>query len=510
MRRMRLAHPGRLSLRVRVLIIATALVAVALLVSETVVVGSLRGYLTDQVDRQLEQAARGLAFRPPEAQGEQRPGPSGNRPHAPGVLPSRIVAEYLAPDGTTSQRLRTGAEQEFRPSLPHLDTAAVQVRGNRAFETDSVSGETRWRVLAVPLRGGEGSVVLAEPLDDVHATVDRMRSVCLVIGTTCLAVLAAAGWFALRGGLRPLRRIEETAAAIAAGDLSHRVPVVAPGTEIGRLSASLNGMLAQIETAFAARAESETRMRRFVADAGHELRTPLASVRGFAELYRMGALTDPAEVARTMRRIEDEALRMGGLVEDLLQLARLDEQRPLCSEPVDLRILSADAVHDIKTLAPDRPVTLTGLDGGPARPVTVSGDEARLRQVVANLVSNALTHTPAGTAIRIAVGHAGPVGTPCAALEVADAGPGLTLADAQRVFERFYRVDSSRSRAAGGGSGLGLAIVAALVNAHAGRVEVRTAPGEGASFRVLLPVPEYGHPAPSTRTTLGRADGPRS
>lgn len=488
---MRLPHPSRSSLRVRVLVIAMTLVAVALLVSQTVVVGSLRGYLTDQVDRQLHQAARGMAYRPPEPPGEPRGNgpPPGGRGRAFGVLPSRIVAEYLNPDGTTRQRVRSpGAEEELGPRLPRLDAVTVTALDRRPFETDSVSGDTRWRVLAVPTAGGEGSVVLAQPLNDVRAAVDRMRTVCLLIGLTCLTVLAAAGWFALRGGLRPLRRIEETAAAIAAGDLSHRVPVPAPGTEIGRLSTSINGMLAQIETAFAARAESETRMRRFVADAGHELRTPLASVRGFAELYRMGALTDPAEVARTMRRIEDEAIRMGGLVEDLLQLARLDEQRPLCNEPVDLRILAADAVHDIKTLAPDRAVTLTGLDGGPAHPVTVFGDESRLRQVVANLVSNALTHTPAGTTIRIAVGRTGPPDR-CAAFEVADAGPGLTPAHAQRVFERFYRVDSSRSRAAGGGSGLGLAIVAALVNAHGGRVEVRTAPGEGAAFRVLLPEP---------------------
>ncbi|WP_406290051.1 ATP-binding protein [Embleya sp. NBC_00896] len=486
---MRVPHPGRSSLRVRVLIIAMALVAVALLVSETVVVGSLRGYLTDQVDRQLDQAARGLSFRPPEAAGEQHGGPGGgSRARAPGVLPSRIVAEYLYPDGATRQRLRSpGAEEELGPRLPPLDADAVARLGRHPFETGALTGAARWRVLAVPLVNGEGTVVLAQPLDDVDATVDRMRTVCLVIGLTCLAVLAAAGWFALRGGLRPLGRIEETAAAIAAGDLSHRVPVPAPGTEIGRLSASINGMLAQIETAFAARAESETRMRRFVADAGHELRTPLASVRGFAELYRMGALTDPAEVARTMRRIEDEAIRMGGLVEDLLQLARLDEQRPLCNEPVDLRILAADAVHDIKTLAPDRAVTLTGLDGGPAHPVTVSGDESRLRQVVANLVSNALTHTPPDTAIRIAVGRTAAPGDAYAALEVTDAGPGLAPADAQRVFERFYRVDSSRSRAAGGGSGLGLAIVAALVDAHDGRVEIHTTPGTGATFRVLLP-----------------------
>jgi two-component system OmpR family sensor kinase len=309
------------------------------------------------------------------------------------------------------------------------------------------------------------------------------------------------GWLAIRRAFLPLREVEDTAAAIAAGDLSRRVREWPRNTEVGRLTASLNGMLAQIEQAFRHREASQARTRRFAADASHELRTPLASIRGFAELYRQGAV--PAgDVPRTMRRIEDEAARMGGLVEDLLLLARLDEQRPGRSEPVDLAVLAGDAVHDVRGLDPTRRVQLAGLDAysGPA-PALVIGDEDRLRQVVGNLMANAVRHTPAGTAIEVAVGVSaqppsptGPArgpspagGVPRAVIEVRDHGPGLTPEQAERVFERFYRIDASRVRGSGGGSGLGLSIVAAVVAAHGGTVEARTTPGGGATFRVEIP-----------------------
>jgi two-component system OmpR family sensor kinase len=263
------------------------------------------------------------------------------------------------------------------------------------------------------------------------------------------------------------------------------MPDASPHTEVGRLSAALNGMLAQIESAFAARAASEERMRRFVADAGHELRTPLAGIRGFAELYRMGALPDEADVKRTMARIESEAVRLGGLVEDLLTLVRMDEQRPLQLAPMDLRTLAVDALHDTTALDPARTVTLTGL-GGPGTapgPAPVLGDEARLRQVVANLVGNAVAHTPPGSPVRIGVGTRAGHGV----LEVADQGPGLAPDQAARVFERFYRVDASRFRGKGGGAGLGLSIASALVAAHHGTVELDTAPHRGSTFRIVLP-----------------------
>jgi two-component system OmpR family sensor kinase len=254
-------------------------------------------------------------------------------------------------------------------------------------------------------------------------------------------------------------------------------------------------MLAQIESAFRARAASEERTRRFAADASHELRTPLASIRGFAELYRQGAV--PAEdVPRTMRRIEDEARRMGGLVEDLLLLARLDARRPTRAEPVDLAVLAGDAVHDARGLAPDRSVRLVGLEASPGPvPAVVIGDEGHLRQVVTNLLANAVRHTPAGTPIEVAVGTSRDAdGSARAVLEVRDHGPGLPAGEAERVFERFYRLDSSRQRSAGGGSGLGLSIVSAVTAAHGGTVTALQTPGGGATFRVALPLAPISAP----------------
>jgi two-component system OmpR family sensor kinase len=291
------------------------------------------------------------------------------------------------------------------------------------------------------------------------------------------------GWYAVRQAFVPLTQIEDTAAAIAAGDLTQRVPEPHTRDEVASLSRSLNAMLAQIEHSFSVREASEQRMRQFVADASHELRTPLATVRGYAELYRQGAVSRPEDIRVAFGRIESEASRMSGLVEDLLVLARLEGERPLSVDDVDLAVLGGDAVQDARVLQPDRHVRLVGL-GGPLGPVHVSGDEQRLRQVVTNLVSNALHHTPAGSPVEVAVGLR-PDGT--AALEVRDHGEGVDPARARRVFERFYRADPARSRRGTGGSGLGLAIVAAIVTAHGGKVGVAQTPGGGATFVVELP-----------------------
>jgi two-component system OmpR family sensor kinase len=314
----------------------------------------------------------------------------------------------------------------------------------------------------------------------------------------------------IRASLSSLREIEHTAGAIAAGDLTRRVPEFEggndePRTEVGRLAQALNSMLGQIEAAFTARAasersaqqaavaaqiaegrakRSEERMRQFVADASHELRTPLTTIRGFAELYRQGAVRSPDEVEKLVRRIEGEAARMGLLVEDLLLLARLDQERPLVPVPLELRVIANDAVTAARVVDPNRVIELEIPEG--TGPLVVSGDEARLRQVVDNLMRNALTHTPAGTPVWLrlrAEEHT-------VIIEVADAGPGLAPEHAERVFERFYRADAARTRRDGNqrsGTGLGLAIVAALVAAHGGTVEVDSTPGGGATFRVRLP-----------------------
>ncbi len=484
--------PARTPLRVTLVAAMLSLVALALVATGLTVTAMLRGYLVGQVDEDL---ARGPG--PLTGPGPRAPGNAGDAAQVSPFAASR--AEYLR---ATLPNGRIAVEDSSDPDGPQpLLPASSADRSGETFTVPSDGGGPDWRVRVSPerLRGGRQlTVVHAISLSDVEDTVNRLELVETGVGLIVLVLLGGAGYVVVRTSLRPLEEVEHTAAAIAAGDLSRRVPERDPRTEVGRLSVALNGMLAQIESAFRSREASEAaarasaeRMRRFVADASHELRTPLTSIRGFAELYRQGAVTGPDEVTRVMKRVEDEAARMGLLVDDLLLLARLDQARPLERRPVDLLAIATDAVHDAKAVAPDRAVDLV-VSGDAGAPV-VTGDEARLRQVVGNLVSNALTHTPAGTPVTVAVGTAatGVIadGGPTAYLSVRDHGPGLAPDVAERVFERFYRADVSRSRAAGG-SGLGLSIVAALVAAHGGRVRVETEPGQGATFRVDLPLTE--------------------
>ena len=455
----------RLSLRARVLIVALTLLTAGMVASDAVVLITLRKPLVDRVDLQVSLGVTALSLLPEPLVQSLTANKSG-----PWRPPENFYLAYLDPDGHTTLSLPGSSA----PELPTLDSTAVADRRGEVFEVPG------WRVAARPTRSG-GSVVVAVGLSQVDSTMRDVLLLCVLVGVGLLAVLAAAGWFWVRAGLRPLRRIEETAAAIAGGDLSRRVPFeTSPATEVGRLTAALNGMLAQIEGAVAARTRSEERLRRFVADASHELRTPLAGISGFAQLYRMGG----AEIDATMDRIERESLRLTGLVDDLLLLAQVDERGlELRPAPMDLRTLAADALHDLRALDPTRDVELTGLGTGDPAPAPVDADESRLRQVVSNLVGNAIAHTPPGSAIRIGVGTDGGD----AVLEIADTGPGLPPEQARLVFERFYRADTSRARDHGGGAGLGLAIVWSLVTAHGGTVELDTSPGEGATFRIRLP-----------------------
>ncbi len=300
----------------------------------------------------------------------------------------------------------------------------------------------------------------------------------LVVSAAILIALGLAAWWLVGVGLRPLRRMGEVAGQIAAGDLSRRVEPDNDRTEVGRLGRSLNAMLVQIEAAFAERAAGERRLRRFLADASHELRTPLASIRGYSELYRMGAAREPAEVERAMARIESESARMGGLVDDLLTLARIDEVREPAREPLDLRELLEDARDDARAAAPERAIALS-----PTGPVAALGDGDALRRVFANLLRNAVVHTPEGTPIEIGLEAT----EAWAIVTVSDHGPGLPPGDPNAVFERFWRDSDSRGRD-DGGAGLGLAIVAALVAAHGGTVDASNPTGGGALFTVRLPL----------------------
>jgi two-component system OmpR family sensor kinase len=324
-------------------------------------------------------------------------------------------------------------------------------------------------------------------LSEVDYALDQVVQLEATVGAAVLVAMAVVALLIVRIGLRPLERMGQTAEAIAGGDLSQRVSPATPRTEIGRLGLALNGMLSQIESAFAERTQSEGRLRRFIADASHELRTPLTSIRGYAELLRRGAERSPEDSALARRRIEEEATRMSVLVDDMLLLARLDQGRPLEREPVDLQAIASDAWADAYAVAPVRQVTLVA----PER-VVVTGDDMRLRQVVGNLVRNAIVYTPATTPIEIGLS----LRDGRAVLTVADHGPGLPPDVAARVFEPFYRGDAGRSRDRGG-AGLGLSIVAAVVAAHQGEVRVRQTVGGGATFEVELPLPANSRPAPS-------------
>ncbi|MDQ1688643.1 MAG: two-component system, OmpR family, sensor kinase [Frankiaceae bacterium] len=488
MERVRRALRG-LPLRVRLVVAVVLLGALGLAASGFAATAQLRGYLLNRLDEQVVAAAQDV---------QRHPGrnPDGGGPDGGG--PSSYLVEYLGADGTVLGVAAAPVNNDDRPKLPTLTPKAVLARDGQPFSVAGGEG-TAWRVVAVPIlvRTTTGvavpTAVVAASQADVDRTTERLIRLELLVGLAVLVLLGVVGYVIVRRSLRPLNEVEATAAAIADGDLTRRVPELDPRTEVGQLSGSLNAMLGQIEGAFRERQQSEAaaraseeRMRRFIGDASHELRTPLTSIRGFAELHRQGAVGDGEELTRVIRRIEDEAARMGVLVDDLLLLARLDQQRPLERRPVDLKQIGRDAAGDLHAIAPERDVAFEDLGGEPL----VSGDEARLRQVVANLIANAVTHTPGDALIRVRAG----VVDADAVLEVADTGPGLATDQADRVFERFYRADASRTRTSGG-SGLGLSIVAALVAAHGGLVELDTAPGAGATFRIRLPLAaiEVGH-----------------
>jgi two-component system OmpR family sensor kinase len=471
----------------------------------------LQSYLLQRVDSQLTDYVRAVA------DPSELPRFDSSPPDAV-VPPNNYFISLTSIDGVgrAIYDARKVDEDELPPLVKGVD--AVQAHLNKPFTVRSATGDVDWRMLMT--RPPNGSVLhVAVNLTDVENAVGRLVWLDFLIGSAVLVALASVGAAVVRKSLTPLVQIERTAAAIAAGDLTRRVPDPEPGsvearTELGRLSRALNAMLAQIETAFTARAMSETaarfaestardaaeaakesearavrsegKMRQFVADASHELRTPLTTIRGFAELYRQGAVTTPEETAKLVRRIEDEASRMGLLVEDLLLLARLDRERPLTLAPVELPVLAVEAVQAAQATAPDRTIELDVQDS--PEKLIAYGDDARLRQVIGNLMTNALVHTPpeASVTLRLRT-EAGNLGV----IEVADTGPGLSPEQTDRVFERFYRADEARTRRTdrvATGTGLGLAIVAAIVRAHHGSVDVVSVAGSGATFRVRLPL----------------------
>jgi len=546
---------GRTPIRVKIITALLALVIIALAIISTVSLAVFRNYLYGQADTQLvalyEQTISSMrqqsAFGQPETRIIGQYGP----PELVEVLNAR--GQVLTPTGPAGPGLEG-------PNVP-TSKAWLAAHSGQRTTVPALSGTGNWRVITrvfnnAVISNGFGStsapqtviLVVGTDLGSVNTTLAWLARIDLLVSLIIVVALAIVGVAIVRASLRPLTDIEETAGAIAAGDLSRRVPDQDPRTEVGRLGRALNAMLAQIESSFRARTKSEAaarrseeRMRQFVADASHELRTPLTAMRGYAEYYRQrggirndevdtegpaGLALEPAQpgavqadrphngtgqlsgadLDRIMQRVEQESARMGVLVEDMLLLARLDQQRPLERRPVDLLTLAVDAVQDARIIAPDRAIEL---NVGSATAFLVLGDEVRLRQVIGNLMSNALSHTPDGTPVTVAIlaGPREPV--PSVVLEVTDQGPGMPPEQADHVFERFYRGDQARTRKAGG-TGLGLAIVAALVVAHGGTVALKTAPGEGATFRVTLPLaPEAQREEPDDeKAVLAREDDP--
>lgn len=470
-----------MSLRTRLLLGVVALSALGLLAADAATYSSLRSFLDERVDQQLD-AARDHALHELVGEGsvQRAPRPAGGGPGRPGggfggpggrgpgpgdaSFPAGTFAQLRDANGNVVDQTWLGdlGSGEF-PVVP-----APAPSGSTDTDDYRLRGETL----------GDGrQLVVAVPLSELRSTLRRLAGIMIAVGLAVLGGLGLAAWWIVRVGLRPLEKIGHTAEDIAAGDLSKRVEPADERTEVGRLGIALNAMLAQIEEAFAERTASEERLRRFLADASHELRTPLTSIRGYAELFRRGASERPDDLATSMQRIEQEAARMGVLVDDLLLLARLDQGRPLTKRAVDLADLASDAVADARAVDRSRTIALAR-----SGPVVVQGDEIRLRQVLANLLTNAISHTPSGTPVEVAVAQRD--GT--ASVSVADHGPGLAPQDASRIFERFYRADKSRARETGG-VGLGLSIVAAIMKAHDGTVAVEQTPGGGATFRVLLP-----------------------
>jgi len=552
---------GRVPLRIKLIAALLALVVIALAVISMVGLAAFRGYLQDRADAQLQALSEQV----------------GNSSGIGGLsTPTFSFEGYVVELRDTRGHQVPGCSwctmQDLTVPGPNVPVSRswLAANNNKLVTVPATSGGDTWRVLARRVGYHEtgvfgpgpnmpGTLIVGADLGHLDQAAGWLARVDLLVSAIIVVALAIVGVAMVRASLRPLTDIEHTAEAIAAGDLSRRVPYHDPRTEMGRLARSLNVMLAHVESAFRARAQSEAaarhseeRMRRFLADASHELRTPLTAIRGYAEYYRQrggvenGSAPSPAPPAagtetgtaetgtaetgtaetgtaetgtgtaaaapaqsaapdalasvsagrgplsrpdmdRIMERVEQESSRMGGLVEDMLVLARLDLQRPIERRPVDLLTLAADAVQDARIVAPSRAIDLTV---GTGAAFLVLGDEGRLRQVISNLMNNALTHTPEGSPItvRLLAGHQqGNPPVPCAVLEVIDHGPGLTHEQAGRVFERFYRADQARGRRTGG-SGLGLAIVAALVAAHGGTVSVDTAPALGATFRITLPL----------------------
>ncbi|HUP21080.1 MAG TPA: HAMP domain-containing sensor histidine kinase [Gemmatimonadota bacterium] len=504
-----------MSVRGRVLIGTLCLVAAAMLIADFAVYRFLGSFLYGRVDDQLESgmwAAPRVLGLTTEASTDGAAVFERGRPAT--IFPPGTYFAYLSEEGALQRDYVTSFGQDVAAPLRRPQIAPPRIPADlpgsaggggpsfTRFTVEAVEGPARYRVLVDALTGG-GTVLVAIPLTNPASTLHRLVLIEAGVTVGVLVAVGLLGFFVIRRGLRPLDRIADSAGAIAAGDLSTRVAPADDRTEVGRLGAALNTMLSQIETAFEERQASQDRLRRFVADASHELRTPLTSIQGYAELFRRGASERPEDLAKAMRQIETESRRMAELVDELLLLARLDQpdsvESPIELATLDLATIVAEAVEAARDLDQERRIALAAKGG----PVIVLGDELRLRQLLDNLLSNVREHTPSGTRVRALVGREDGL----AVVEVSDDGPGIDEEDAARVFERFFRVDPSRSRQRGG-VGLGFSIVSAIAEAHGGRATCEPVIPHGVRFRIELPLAEES--ARETEPATGGAGTPVS
>jgi len=468
------------SLRNRLILAAMVLAAVAISASDFAANAALRSYLISQVDKELIEISTSSLTRLDRAGIESENSEEDNDSPFTEFRPLRGVptsasVSLLDVDGRLIGRIGGDLSQK-QIAVFGMSIAEAKAKGVAPFTIDGQGDEPDVRAVVQLLPTGLGTVVVANSLAEVDRTLQRLGFFFLILGLLALTAVGLVSRWIIAISLKPLEQVEETAEAIAGGDLSARLPAAKPDTEVGRLTTALNTMLGRIEESFEARVNSESKLRRFVADASHELRTPLTAIRGFAELHRQGAVVGEENTKELVGRIEKESIRMSTLVEDLLLLARLDQSREMAQEPVDLNALLTEAVASAKAAGPNHLIELSL----PSAEVFILGDSQRVHQVVANLLANARTHTPDNSLIKVVLEQ----GIAETVISVSDNGPGLSEDDQERIFERFFRADPSRARTSGEGSGLGLSIVDAVMQAHGGYVSVQSKLGAGATFKL--------------------------
>ncbi len=468
------------SLRNRLILAAMVLAAVAISASDFAANAALRSYLISQVDKELIEISTSSLTRLDRAGIESENSEEDNDSPFTEFRPLRGVptsasVSLLDVDGRLIGRIGGDLSQK-QIAVFGMSIAEAKAKGVAPFTIDGQGDEPDVRAVVQLLPTGLGTVVVANSLAEVDRTLQRLGFFFLILGLLALTAVGLVSRWIIAISLKPLEQVEETAEAIAGGDLSARLPAAKPDTEVGRLTTALNTMLGRIEESFEARVNSESKLRRFVADASHELRTPLTAIRGFAELHRQGAVVGEENTKELVGRIEKESIRMSTLVEDLLLLARLDQSREMAQEPVDLNALLTEAVASAKAAGPNHLIELSM----PSAEVFILGDAQRVHQVVANLLANARTHTPDNSQIKVVLEQ----GIAETVISVSDNGPGLSEDDQERIFERFFRADPSRARTSGEGSGLGLSIVDAVMQAHGGYVSVQSKLGAGATFKL--------------------------